>query len=107
MLKILFHVDEPQKWKLVLENVENSLREGERLGEKIQIEVVANSAAVLQFSQKYADLENLNERIAAFANNTVIFAACKNAMKSNRVFPHDLLPCVKTVPAGVVEISQR
>ncbi|MEA4853118.1 MAG: DsrE family protein [Christensenella sp.] len=107
MLKILFHIDKPQRWKLVLENAANSLYEGKITGEKIQIEVVANSAAVLQLSQKNADQEDLSAQIIALAENTVVFAACRNAMENHRVFPQDLFPCVKIVPAGVVEIAQR
>ena len=106
-MKILLHVDEPEKWKLALENAGNALKEAERIGQDFIIEIVANSAAVKYLKQETAKSEGLFDTIDQLATQAVRFMACRNAMNSNGLRESDMIPFVNIVPAGVVEIAQR
>ena len=79
-MKVLFHIDELNKWDMTVANVKNMINFSKENEEKIQIEVVANGEAVFRFKRnedansKYAlEFENL-------VNNNVKIVACNNAL---------------------------
>lgn len=99
--KVIFHVDELNKWKLVLANTQNLLN---ALNEHtLIIEVLANSDAVKYFIQT-----NLNEDDLFVLDNlskNVTFSACNNSLKSLSIEPNSLLTYVNIVPSGVAELT--
>lgn len=101
-IKVLFHVDECEKWELVLANCRNLLKAaGEN---RPEIEVVANSEAVkgmVQSSDADADL------MQQLAGAGVGFIACNNALTGLGIQKEQLLPFVRVVPAGVLELALR
>ena len=44
-MKVLYHIDQESKWKMVLENVKNMIRTGKELGESFEIEIISNGIA--------------------------------------------------------------
>lgn len=101
MLKVIYHVDEREKWSLILGNVKNMLTYGKNNQQKFQIEVLANSVAIidLKSSSEYKD------DIELLINQGVLFAACQNALNAQNVGKQDLINKVQVVPAGVVELA--
>lgn len=99
--KVIFHVDELNKWKLVLANTQNLLND---LNEHtLIVEVLANSEAVKYFIQT-----NLNEDDLFVLDNlskNVTFSACNNSLKSLSIEPNSLLTYVNIVPSGVAELT--
>lgn len=93
-MKVIFHVDEMQKWELTLKNVKNFLAEIP----DADIEVLANSEAV-----KYYTYDDANKLSLIDAK----FLACKNALNSNKISTDDIPNFVKIVPAGVVELAKK
>lgn len=99
--KVIFHIDELNKWGLLLKNVINLMDAADN--EKIYIEVLANSEAVKFYStNQNSDLdikamEDLN-------NKGVKFVACNNALRALHIKKEEIIQFVNIVPAGVLEL---
>lgn len=98
--KVIFHIDEINKWKLTLNNVSNLLNA--QADNKFYIEVLANSEAVKCYvsGQDYNIMESLNKK-------GVRFVACNNALKGFDIKKDDLIGFVEIVPAGAMEIVKK
>lgn len=100
--KVIFHVDELDKWKLLLKNVSNLLDAIDV--NEYSIEVLANSEAV-----KFYD-SNFNSDISVIQNlnsNGVKFVACNNALTANNIKKENLIYFIEVVPVGVLELINK
>lgn len=102
--KVIFHIDEINKWELLLGNVSNLLNSIDN--EKLYIEVLANSEAVKYY--------NINKNLDAVFNimeslniKGVKFVACNNALMAYDLKRDNILHFVDIVPAGVVELVKK
>jgi uncharacterized protein len=98
--RILFHIDEMEKWKLLLANVKNLVHAA--APEKVTIEVVANAAAVAYYVKTTGHPE-----MDELAASGVLFCACNNALRGLNLDSADLTGYVKVVSAGVKELMER
>lgn len=102
--KVIFHIDELNKWKLLLKNVSNLL---DAVGiEKFYIEVLANSEAV----KFYTTNQNLDVDINSMENlnnKGVKFVACINALMAYDIKKDDIIHFIDIVPVGVLELINR
>ena len=98
-MKVIFHVDEPEKWQLALENVRNFLN----AEPEAEIEVLANSAGVKFYIQE----ASTNDLFVELVGEGVLFAACNNALRKFGFRKEELPKAVSVVPAGVVELAER
>ncbi len=104
--KVIFHIDELNKWNLVLKNTSNLL---EAIGNnKYYIEVVANAEAVKAYnsSSKETDLNFVNF-FKELNNKGIKFVACNNALKAFNIKQEDLIDFVYIVSAGVLELVEK
>ena len=99
-MKVIFHIDEMEKWSLTLINVRNLLRDSE---EEVEIEVHANSPAVKGFTPDF----ELAHVIAKQNGKGVKFGACKNALEACDLGESDILEFVRVVPNSMVELIQK
>lgn len=103
MMKVIYHIDEREKWTLCLTNVENMVTYYQQNEINYQIEILANSVAVKDYlktgyyTQKIKELSLLN----------VQFTACHNALRSQNIELEELLDEVVVVDAGVIELALR
>lgn len=99
--EVIFHIDEINKWELLLANVSNLLAAID--DEDFYVEVLANSEAV-----KYYDMtQDLDADINTMGDlnmKGVKFVACNNALKANNIEKHNIIHFVNIVPAGVLEL---
>lgn len=102
-MKVIYHIDEMERWQLVLGNVKNMTAYYKEQEEAYTIEVLANSGAVMA----YADSSKHEAAMKALADEGVVFAACNNALKSNGLTKPDIFGFVTVVPAGVVELAAK
>ncbi len=102
--KVIFHIDEIDKWKLLLGNVKNLI---EAVGdEKFNIEVLANSEAV----KAYIGDETLEVNVTLMEklhHKGVKFVVCNNALKANEINVEQLFNFIHIVPAGVLELIEK
>jgi len=101
-VKALFHIDEPEKWTLLVQNVRNLIQALE--GRDRDVEILANSSAVAELAGAGSGrIPGIEELAAA----DVRLAACRNSLKALRI-PESALPgYVVVVPVGVLEIIDR
>ncbi|MEG6616705.1 DsrE family protein [Peptococcaceae bacterium 1198_IL3148] len=102
-IKVLFHVSDQEVWPKAVTNIENYLNDVDK--ETIEIEVVANAAAVVTYFN--ADKKELLDRMASLSAAGVKFTACRNALKANKLAEADLPSFVQPIPAGITEIVIR
>ena len=97
--KVIFHIDEMIKSKLVLGNINNLIND---LGEEnLEVELLANSEAVklmLKASNEFS------EQINSLKLKNVTFAACANSLRQMNLGKELLLDFCIVVPSGVGEL---
>lgn len=93
-MKVVFHIDELEKWTETANNVKNLLKEPG----KIAIIVLINGKAI----KGYLAAENQ----AFIATEGVTFHACNNAMQANNITKEQLPEDVVVVPAGVLDLIE-
>lgn len=105
-LKVLFHVNENERWGAALGNIINLIRDvGE---ENVHIVVLANGPAV----SAYAYSERV-ETMEMLAEKGVQFKACRNSLKKmcaegTVCISEEVLPgFIAVVSAGITEIIRR
>ncbi|MBO0451965.1 MULTISPECIES: DsrE family protein [Enterococcus] len=91
-MKVVFHVDELEKWSEAANNVKNLLKEPH----KIAIIILINGKAI----NGYLAPENQ----AFIATEGISFHACNNAMRANKIAAEQLPGNVVVVPAGVLDL---
>lgn len=102
-MKVIYHVDENEKWQLCLGNVRNMLKYGEENKTTFEIEILANSTAVEKLKKESEWEQQINELL----ENGVVIAACQNALNAQKIIKEDLIDQITIVPAGVVELVIR
>ena len=105
--KVVFEVsiDGVEKWQGVLRNVENTRKE---LGAGTKIEVVTHGKGVgMLLAKTSADNAELKAKLEKLSADGVVFAACENTMKREKLEKKDLVELSKTVPSGVSEVIRK
>ncbi|HLP41523.1 MAG TPA: DsrE family protein [Fibrobacteria bacterium] len=107
--KVVYHVDEATKFKLVLGNVQNHINAFSTLHEDLEIIVLANGEGYGFLLNEGNSLGYANPWIAkvqSLIDQGVYFEMCNNTMKAYNIQPTDLLPGVHIVPAGVATLTE-
>lgn len=98
---VIFHIDEPSKWDLLLRNVRNLIKAADP--KVSEIEVLANSEAVGFYASPNGDGELMKELALA----GVRFVACSNALGGMEITRERLPRFVEVVPVGVIELIEK
>ena len=99
-IKAIFHIDEEDKWPLLLGNVKNLLKEVN----DVEIEVVANAVAVKSYIKSDT---HFKAEMEGLVDQKVRFCACRNSLRSLKLGQDDVFDFVAIVPAGVKELVER
>ncbi|MDY5584592.1 MAG: DsrE family protein [Arcanobacterium sp.] len=100
-LKMVFHVNENDRWPFTIRSVRNLVRSQEK-GTAV---VVANGGAVRSFSQLEAEPMRF-AKIKELVDEGVRFVLCEIAMEERQIKPELVPDYVEIVPAGIVEIAK-
>lgn len=103
--KVIFHVDELNKWNLVLKNTSNLLDAINT--ENFNIEVLANAEAVKAYVSNSDTKINISNIMKTLNDRGIKFVACNNALKAFKIKKEDLNPFVHIVPSGVLELVNK
>ena len=108
MQKVVFEVtaDGPEKWLGALRNVENAQKS---IGAKsAKFEVVMHGKGLgLLLAKNVAENAELKEKLTKLHADGVIFAACENTMRRDKVEKKDLVEQAITVDSGVGEVIRK
>jgi len=101
-VKLVLQVSEGTKQaKLALYMAKRDLE----LDPRARVEIVAYGAGV-QFLQSDTLFSDEGPKVAALAARGVVFKVCENSLRASALGPGDLLPRVKVVPSGTLEIAR-
>lgn len=106
-MNVLFHIDQKEKWPILLANVTNMLRYGEEHKETYNIEIVVNSVAVQALTQCGLEKNKYHEELQILHTNGVFICACRNALHASSISTDMLYKFVKIVDAGVIELAKK
>ncbi|MFZ5634731.1 MAG: DsrE family protein [Bacillota bacterium] len=117
-MKVLFHVNEPERWQRTLLNIINFLNDAGQ--ENVDVEVIANGAAVSAYANKCqikAGSETANscgiasgdllEQINNLTKIGVKFVACRNSLRMKSLDENMIQSYVTVVSAGITEIVKK
>ena len=100
--KVVFHIDEVEKWKLLIGNVQNLLNV--LTEDMFEIEIVANAAAVKEYLINNSNFVN---ELTELASRGIKICACKNALNGLNITQNEILEFVIIVPVGVKELIEK
>ncbi len=105
-LRVLFHVNDPDRWGIAFGNITNLIND---VGEdNVDTVVLANGPAVAA----YADAEKV-ETMRGLSERGAKFLVCRNSLKKMCsggavcISEESLPPFVSVVPAGITEIIKK
>lgn len=104
-IKVIFHIDELNKWGLLLKNVENLMNDID--DKKFQVEVLANSEAVKAYDMSSDLGKQITNDMEKLENKNVRFTACNNALNGFNVKKKNLMEFLDIVPVGVLELVKK
>lgn len=93
--------DEPKSWEAMMNNVENV----RKALDNTSVEVVTHGKGLSLLVRDRAG--ELTKRIEQAAGQGVVFAACQNTMKRQKLTPKELLNLAKPVDSGVAEVVRK
>lgn len=97
--QVIFHIDEIEKSKLVLGNINNLIKD---LGEEnLEVELLANSEAV---KLMLMDSNGFSEQLKNLKLKNVNFTACANSLHQMSLDKSLLFDFCVVVPSGVGEL---
>lgn len=99
-LKVIFHVDEMENWRITINNVKNFVH-----GDiEYDVKVLANGVAVKGYIVDTEYVQEYKIGMNGLMDMGVKFLACNNAIKMNEIDIDNINPRVKIVPTGVIEL---
>jgi len=102
-VKVVFHIDEIDKWPLLLANIRNLIKAVDI--HSSEIVVLANSKAVSIFDGQTEP--NHFEAIAAISASNVKVQVCENSLNGLNIEKSKLPSIVEVVPVGVLALIEK
>lgn len=93
-MQVVFHINEEERWHMVLSNVNKFLAE---VGDA-KISIVANGHAVIYYLK-----DELSDKIL----NQVDVVACQNSLNKHKINKDQINSLIRVVDSGVVEIAKK
>ncbi len=116
-LKLLIHVNEPERWLIALGNITNFLNDvGD---ENADVIVVANGAGVRGYAGRPEKTDVHGEAcviggpeanlstMQVLSKRGVVFTACSKALESQGIKTEEIPEFVRVIPAGMTEMVRR
>ena len=101
--KVIFHIDEIEKWTVLLANLGNLLVDQTTTG--WSVDVLVNGAAAKVFKNNLKD-DLYIEKMAVLSDQGVKFTVCNNSLRGLTIAPADL-PAFDSCADGVVYLVQQ
>lgn len=102
-MKILIHVNQPERWEIALNNVKNIITMDNTATVELALngEVPALVTTTRLTQNKHTDIIN------SFIQNNVVITVCHHSLVNLNISPKELLDGIEVVPSGVYEIALR
>ncbi|KAF0426685.1 hypothetical protein GBO86_01370 [Pediococcus acidilactici] len=100
-MKIIMHIDEMEKWPMVLSNLAHLNEHYAETNNVIELLVNGPAVAALQTSQS----QNATIKDALQPLDQLV--VCQNSLKQRQISLDSLISDAKVVPSGVVELVEK
>lgn len=104
MRKVVFHIDHPDSWGLLISNVHNMIEYYSKHQLSYEIDILANSIAVTDlvhpsfvYKKELLDCISLHVQVVA----------CEHSLKGLGINPKELFENIHTIPSGVVYLAEK
>ena len=97
LLRVVFHINEVEKWPIALGNIRNLLK----AKAAVSVKVVVNGAGITG----YLDAQTVAQ-MAEIQSKIVGFEACRNALKGHEISEEQVPEWVRVVPAGIIRLIE-
>ena len=111
-VKVVFHIDEVEKWPLLLANARNLIKVVDVKASSIV--VLVNSKAAIIFEEQNAGVSSLDKEqanqgdlVKELADNVVEIKLCQNSLNGLGIAIDSLPVYVDVVPVGVLELIEK
>ena len=106
--KVVFEVtsDGPDKWLGVLRNVENAQKSIGAKSAKFEVVMHGKGLGLLLAKNAVQNAE-MKEKLTKLHSDGVVFAACENTMRRDKVEKKDLVEQATTVDSGIGEVIRK
>lgn len=101
-MKAVFHIDEMEKWKLLIGNIQNLTKV--LVNQPFEIEIVANSIAVKEYIKLNSEF---SKELIGLSQIGIKICACNNALNNLMIKKEDIFDFIEIVPVGVKEIIEK
>ena len=101
-VNVVFHIDEKEKWRLMIGNVRNLCKSG--ISRESRIEILVNSAAVEMLK---AESSLFSRELNELNRSGVKICGCRNSLKSLDITEEELFDFIHVVQVGVKELIDR
>ncbi len=113
LVKVVFHIDEVEKWSLLIANVRNLVKVVDIAASNIV--VLVNSKAVIIFDQHTFNGHPFDRKlqpshvdsIQELAEQGIEFFVCQNSLNGLSISVESLPEYVEVVPVGVLELINK
>ena len=105
-MKVIFHVNDPERWGIAARNAKNTLTYYKEQQQPCQIALVATGAAVRQLQKADAQKAGLTTVLEQMVQDGMMLYACSDSMQMQHIEPQDLLDFVNVVPVGAVQMIE-
>lgn len=103
-MNVMFHIDELEKWDVLITNVKAMLVYGKQHHEVFHIEILANADAVECLSHRNDEYQAMMEKLS---EDGVFIKACHNSLMKRGIDGNELYSFVDVVDTGVVELAKK
>ncbi len=102
-MKVILHVNEKNKLEKALANIHNLLN----CNPNLKIELLIHDEPIKELITENAKTDNLFNTLSDISSKGVVIAACNNSLNKFDIPKDSLLPFVKIVPAGIMELIDK
>ncbi|PSU88198.1 hypothetical protein C0W42_13885 [Photobacterium kishitanii] len=102
-MKILIHVNQPERWEIALNNVKNIIA----MDNTSTVELALNGEAPALVTTAILAQNKHTDIINNFVRNNVIITVCHHSLVNLNISPKELFEGIEVVPSGAYEIALR
>lgn len=105
-MKILLHIDQPERWNAVESNLRNLTRAKKTTRPDLEIEVVVTGEAIQQLIDN-SENTDLKHSLQGATDTGFIVAGCHNSLNRFQIHEEEIFQFIKIVPAGLIEVAEK
>lgn len=110
MFQLVFHINELEKWSMLLSNIQNTTQELNKRKTAFNIAIIANANAVKGYLNP--EIREQITTLKSHDNHHIHFFACQNSLTGQEISQTDLNPnsissTIEIVPVAIIALVEH